>query len=129
MHREITYTVASNGCFICTSHKPHYTGYPQIKVKYKKQSIHRYLYQLMYGILSNHVVHHRCENKMCINVEHLEAKELSVHDRDHHAKLSALQVLDIRQDKGHTQQDLALLFGIKQPEVSRILRGERWAIL
>ena len=48
-------------------------------------------------------------------------------EKNHQAKLTQENVEIIRELKGElSQREIALLFGIKQPAVSRIQRGERW---
>ena len=71
---EFTYYVDDNGCWICTSHKIDYWGYPKIHHNGKSTSVHRHLYQTIYGNLpKDRVVRHTCDNPLCINPIHLLA--------------------------------------------------------
>lgn len=66
--REIKYIIDENGCYICISHKKNEDGYPI----YLGTRLHRFLYQEKYGKLdSKTVVRHKCNNRACINLEHL----------------------------------------------------------
>lgn len=70
--KEISYYVTEDNCHICTSH-PLRGGYPVISRNNKRQSISRYLYTLSYGVIPDGlVIRHKCDNPLCINIEHLE---------------------------------------------------------
>jgi hypothetical protein len=65
---SIDYEIDENGCFICTSHKPGKRGYPRMHEKL----VFRHVYQEMFEPLQKgELVRHLCDNKLCINPEHL----------------------------------------------------------
>ena len=48
-------------------------GYGQIRIKDKKQHVHRFIYEYYYGELnSTLVINHLCRNRKCCNPLHLE---------------------------------------------------------
>lgn len=57
-----------NGCIAWTGNITS-GGY----ARYKQQRIHKVLYELKNGkVPDDHVLHHKCNNKGCINIDHLE---------------------------------------------------------
>ena len=116
-------------CFICTSHKPDSNGYPRFTRNGRLQYIHRYLYQLLYGSVDYKVdIHHRCENRMCINVGHLCAKTRMAHSHKHfnsQGKLTLSQISKIQADHNHVQQYWADLYGVNQSQISRVKKYPR----
>ena len=69
--RPLQYKI--NGeCWECCSHKPAKAGYPQLHRGGCTQNAHRYVYQLIKGeIPLGQVVSHTCDNKLCMNPDHL----------------------------------------------------------
>ncbi|KKK82966.1 hypothetical protein LCGC14_2798120 [marine sediment metagenome] len=147
LNKNITYTIVpgplDTDCFICTSHKPNTHGYPQVKRNGNKQQlIHRYLYQIMFGSISNNKhIHHICENKLCINVQHLMPKEHGVHITEHHkgkpnpknqgskhpqAKLTEKQVKTILSDTIHTCQWLGDKHNVTRGLINDIKHRKKW---
>ncbi len=133
--REITYEIEENtNCFICTSHKPDSNGYPLIWRNGTQLHIHRWIYQFIFDkIPNNKVVHHVCENKLCINYQHLEIKTISIHNSEHHqgesneqSKLIESQIKEILVDKEHTQNELSKIYGVSQPHISLIKHRGTW---
>jgi hypothetical protein len=61
-------------------------GYPVRMVNQKRVCVHREVYQLVHGPLPfTLAVHHTCENKRCVNVEHMLAVTKADHVRIHRA--------------------------------------------
>lgn len=69
--KRIKYKI--NGeCWECTSHA-RVNGYPKIYRENKIYYMNRYIYSLYNGeIPENMVIRHKCDNRKCINPEHLE---------------------------------------------------------
>lgn len=140
--KKITYEITPSGCWECTSHHINRHGYPQVERKGKKYNIHRMLYQNYIGkeLTRETVVRHKCDNRKCIKIEHLELGSWADNSRDckergrlntprgehrSDAKLSARQVQEIRKASGITQYKLAELYGVNQSTISRIRSGEK----
>lgn len=70
--KQIKYIIKDK-CWICTSHAKMTSGYPRINRNGKGYGLHRYVYELFKGnIPKNYVIMHECDNKLCINPDHLK---------------------------------------------------------
>src|ERR1044071_8669327 len=69
-NREITYVINQvSGCWECNSHAPDSHGYPRFK---KNIKIFRHMYATHKGPIPNGLlVRHTCDNRLCINPDHL----------------------------------------------------------
>lgn len=71
--KEIVLVKKENGCIECISHCKDENGYTRIMYRHKPNRLHRIIYELFYGEISNNmVVRHKCDNPSCCNIEHLE---------------------------------------------------------
>jgi predicted XRE-type DNA-binding protein len=101
----------------------------------------RFAWEIMNGPIptGKHVLHY-CDNKLCVNPTHLhlgshadnmreaaERRLMSHGERHHRAKLREPEVAEIRRlcTAGQPQRKVAALFGVSQPNISRIVRGEQ----
>lgn len=141
--KEIKYEIDENGCHICTSHKQDTSGYPikqiykeDIKtgkaIKTKTYKMHRYIYEKTNNtILSRwELVRHKCDNKLCINPDHLEigthqdnmddmVKRGRSNKGKTHTKLTKVQVLEIYNSE-KTGKELSEIYEITIHSVYRI---------
>lgn len=120
-------------------------GYGQYRLKDGEGSgyAHRVSWLIYKGdIPDGKYVCHRCDNRICVNPDHLwlgtcadnqsdmarKARALRG-ERNPCAKLTEDQVRKIRQllDEGLPQTQIAEMFGIQQMQVSRIKSRSRWA--
>lgn len=123
-------------------------GYGRIGVRTGKRwnirRAHRVAYELLRGGIPTglHVLHH-CDNRRCVNPDHLflGSNGDNVRDRDNkgraacgerngrgNAKLEAKVVAEIRlrSTSGASQRRLAHEFGLHHSTVGRIIRRETW---
>lgn len=143
---KLNFYIDENGCFICTSHKPGCHGYPQINYKRTTSRAHRMVYEEMFGeIPKGLVVRHKCDNKLCINPEHLELGTIAdnAHDIDERgyrlkgediatSKLKESDVISIKkifkQKKPNKQivLNLAKKYGVGVSTIYDIYYGKTW---
>ncbi len=144
-HKEVTWRVNENGCWICTSHAPDKNGYPRYKVGGRGTRLHRVTYEKHFGPIPRGMcVCHRCDTPSCINPAHLFLGFVADNNADKtrkgrnfiaagekhgQAKLTEAQVLRIVKTEGITQKALAAQYGICQQHLRRILKAGRWTHL
>lgn len=95
---------------------------------------HRWYYEQRFGLLPSKVdLHHLCENKDCVNPEHLDhlahGKHSSFHARRDRSKLTMKQAQTVRilyAAGGTSQGRLAEQFGVTKRTIRLILRNELW---
>ena len=140
-NKTIEYVI-KNGCFECVSHSPEKNGYFSIRRNGIRQKLHRYIYRITVGeIPKDMVVRHKCDNRLCINPNHLEIGTQLDNIRDRvERNRSAKQngtdngmcsideetVLKVLFDNDGTQHEIADRYGISQIHVSQIKTGKRW---
>lgn len=92
---------------------------------------HRVAYEDEHGpIPESMTVHHRCENRRCINVAHMELLRRDDHAGAlGHGKLTREQAAEIRTrlTDGEDKADLAREYGVSWALVHYIGKGTRWA--
>jgi hypothetical protein len=114
---------------------------------YKRKVLaHRIAYALHYGSFDSQlIVMHTCDNPSCCNPHHLRLGTRADNNRDRsskgrgrenrqwgkdnpRARLTQADVDEMRHlaASGVTQMEIAARFSIKQPQVSRIVRGVSW---
>ena len=133
---------ATTGCWNWTASKfP--DGYGQFVEVRTSRGAHRVSYELHCGpIPSGMCVCHRCDNRGCINPDHLfigtnseNMADMTAKNRqakgatNGRAKLTEDDVLSIRSAVGITQKKLAAKYGVGQILISRIRRGILWSHL
>ena len=111
-------------------------GYGQFWFEDKRWRVHRVMYLHCYGELPKQPLEvcHKCKSKNCCNPDHLEAgtksKNMGI-DRHRdgtmtNAKLTAAQVLEIRQRTDKSQRELALEYGVSETTISEIIHRNSW---
>lgn len=133
----------SDGCWVWSGMKSK-TGYGQVKRDGKFIFAHRYSYMIHVGEIGSFFVLHKCDNRLCVNPDHLflgtqkdnqqdmKAKKRHVFgERSPNAKLSEQDVLEMYRlhDSGIGTIRLARQFGVTKNLVWRIVRGLQWTHL
>lgn len=138
-----------HGCWNWTGFcEPH--GYGVIAVdRYKRVKAHRVSWEIHNGAIPDGLcVLHECDNRRCVNPRHLYLGTRADNNRDRglrrrgkehrqngaandNAKLTEADVraIDALLKTDRTQAEIAALFGVKQPQVSRIKLRQSWAHL
>lgn len=130
----------TNGCWIWLAATR--SGYGTMKINGKMINTHRLSYELYNGPIPKGLyVLHKCDNKKCVNPEHLflgnqdiNMKDMAKKDRHLYGEKSPLsklkeeEVKDIRSRKKYRglQTDLAKEFNIDQTTISLILNNKIW---
>lgn len=79
----LEFKVTENNCYEVINRKPYTTGYYQITNGRNRKLAHRHIYEECFGeIPKGMVVRHKCDNKSCINPEHLELGTLAENIQD-----------------------------------------------
>lgn len=132
----------NSGCWLWDG-AHHKDGYGSIGYKGKIRIAHRVAYQIYRGEIPAGInVCHRCDNRACVNPDHLflgthqqnmsdrNAKTRQSRGATHGpAKLTEDDVKSIRVTPGLSQRALAARFGVSRRLVRSILAGEKWAHL
>lgn len=126
-------------CIKCVSH---YVGdeYPRITRNGKMKRISRLILEKRYGtgVIKNRVARHTCDNRWCINPDHIILGTVSDNNRDasirgrtargnqHYcAKLTAKDVKWMRQSN-LSYAELGRLFGVRSTTAKRAKLGMTW---
>lgn len=130
------------GCFNCTSHAPNSDGYHSIMIDNKKYTVHRFVYEQMFGEIPEGLeVRHRCDNRSCCNPYHLELGTHGDNMRDmvergrsakgskkKNARLTEENVREIKKRlaSGEFYRDLAKEYGVNPATIFGIKKGRTW---
>ena len=118
-------------------------GYTQVNFQNKKWRAHRLINEAKHGALGNQYSLHHCDNRKCLNPDHLHRgthqdnlKDMRSRDRqvdtsgarNGKAKLKPRTVILIRilAEQGESNTALARRFGVNQSTVSSIVLRKTW---
>lgn len=118
------------------------TGYGNYRENYKQYGAHRYAYIDAYGDPGQGVlVRHKCDNRRCVNPNHLETGSYADNNRDtvvrgrsltgernHAAKLTEQDVIEMRKRAaaGESNGVLTDEFGVSRGAVDHAVSGRSW---
>ncbi len=133
--KDIEYHIDDNDCHICSSHILNYGGYP----KKGNSSVIKYMFEKKYGkIKKGFVLRHTCDNRRCINLNHIitgtnveNSRDMVIRNRqakgENHgnSKLKDKDIIKIRRSK-KTQKKLGEMFNVSQANISDIKLKNTW---
>lgn len=134
--KYIKYIITNNNCWECVSHSKNNSGYISLFRK-KSCMMHRYIYKIYKGeIPDGMVIMHSCDNRACINPEHLKLGTYSDNNYDmykknrqgeRNTKLDKKQLLEIKQMiiKGKTLNEISKKFNVHWVTISKIKNGKK----
>lgn len=130
-----------NGCHEWLLHLTK-DGYGRIRIGSQKVTAHRMMFEIANGPIPEGLqVCHRCDNRKCVNVDHLflgtnfenhqDAKRKgrkAFGERQGLRKLTEGEVISIRERYkiGIKQSELASMFKVSQPVISQIVLCKTW---
>lgn len=123
-------------------------GYGRIRIKSKLYLPHRIIFEAFYGKNpGNFMVCHKCDNRFCVNPNHLFLGTRSDNMRDCYekgrlpknlknsrgegvgtSKLKNSDILKIKSflEKGLSQSHIAKIFFVHRSQINRIAKGKAW---
>jgi len=140
----VTYEINENGCHICTSHSLSGNGYPQIMVNRKNIKVMKYLWIQKFGEYESGLyLLHSCDDRRCINLEHIRlgtqrenvldmfargrAKRNTARgSKNYQAKLTEEDVAKIRTMSGMPNIRIAEMYGVTNAQISNIKLRKQW---
>jgi len=126
------YIINKEGCWIFGKGKSYDNGHrPIIRRMGIGMTAARYFYLKYKGnIPKGYEIDHLCFNGRCVNPDHLEAVSHTENIRRRRiSKMNYSKVKKIRllyKTGKYLQIELAKIFGIDQPNISKIINYERW---
>lgn len=134
-NKDIIYKICENGCHEIISHAER-GEYHCIKINGELQYIHRWYFIKMHPEI-NMVgldVRHKCDNRHCINIDHLEygtrkenITDIYVRDR-HRFDLTNDEILDIAFTE-ISHKEMAKKYNIDVKIVQKIRNGKTWSTI
>lgn len=126
--------VKSAGCWNWQSGLAH-NGYGRFKINYMSVKAHRFAYELYLGpIPDGLLVMHMCDNRQCVNPDHLTVGDQKENVRDcvvkgRRGKLQPADIPEIRKLIGAKVpiSDIAAQYKVDRDTISAIGSGKAWS--
>lgn len=121
------YIVDENGCWIYKNALDT-DGYG----RFRKVRAFKYVWEKSNGkLLDGYVLDHTCDNRLCINMEHLRVVSFLENARRKITNKLSFAVLNKIKNLyklGITQSEIAKRFNVNQCHISRIINNKRWCV-
>ena len=130
--------ISKDDCWIMPG--PKTGGYVRVKVNGVDKLAHRVVYESVYGDVGDKIVMHRCDNRACVRIDHLECGTAKENNDDRvakgrsvkpkgvvsNSKISFAQAEEFRARNaaGESMCSLSKVFRISKQSGSRILKGK-----
>lgn len=123
-----------NGCWEWTSSLNN-KGYGQLSINGKPLLAHRYSYSYFKGDCTNFCVCHKCDNRKCVNPNHLflgtyqdNMDDMNMKDRRKSGKLKNADVVKIRElyKSGVNTIELSAIFNVTKRTIDRVVFKQSW---
>jgi hypothetical protein len=135
--KAVVIRVTKSGCYEVISHRPGVSGYPRIRIDGVLWTLNRYIYTRLLGPIPEHMlVCHRCDNRLCVNPEHLFIGSIADNNKDMRdkgrsyrpgaRKLSIADVQAIRKARDMKVEELAKQYHVSQRTIRSIWYKETW---
>ena len=136
---NMEYEILKNGCWKCTSHCTTDQGYVKITLNGIQSYGHRIMYEKKFGKITKDVLRHVCDNRWCINPDHLleGTHNENVQDRvsrnrsaigsnNGRSKLKELDVLEILANSTTPKMHLAKKYNVDPKVIRDIKQRKTW---
>jgi hypothetical protein len=129
----------STNCWEVVSHKPSSKGYTRLYIGGEMVQTHRFVYESFYGEIPEGLfICHTCDNRVCINPEHLflgtlqdNVSDMVAKDRQAkgsniaNSKYSEDQIKDIKYGAAPVKE-LMNKYGMSKANICKIRQGKLW---